>query len=332
MFKFMIKSRFYLFLFVLFQFIAFETLEYFENKNIQNYTKSQTNHFEIQHELIIEDFNLLSEVFYIEYEKTIADFLKKANELQNNQAELEKLRNEVFSIFKPIFENRKYFGVKTLHFHLKNRTSFLRLHNPKKFGDDLSTFRPVVNKVARDLKFVIEFEGGRMFNGYRYVYPLFINNEFVGSFEIGINLNAFKNKLSRLNQSVYEYFLEKSYIERFSNVKEKNNFQKTAISNKFCVNREFNKENLEHIEHVNQEIAQNKFYKDKFENKEKFAYWDNSRKYLVVFVPISNVLGEKIAYISRYTIDSFYLDNEANFFSYKAFIFILNSVFFESEK
>ena len=52
---------------------------------------------------------------------------------------------------KQMFEVQKdKFGVEQAQFHVPPATSFLRLNNPGKFGDDLSSFRPIVVAVNKD--------------------------------------------------------------------------------------------------------------------------------------------------------------------------------------
>lgn len=70
-------------------------------------------------------------------------------------------------------------------FHLQDSTSFLRLHKPEKFGDNLRAFRITVNE-ANEKKVVVKgIEEGVAGFGFRVVMPIFYEGSHIGSFEFG---------------------------------------------------------------------------------------------------------------------------------------------------
>lgn len=79
-------------------------------------------------------------------------------------------------------------NVAQFQFH-KNSISFLRMHMTEKYGDDLSSFRETINTVNKTQKEVIGIEIGKAGLGYRYVAPVFYNNSFIGTAELGLSLN-----------------------------------------------------------------------------------------------------------------------------------------------
>jgi methyl-accepting chemotaxis protein len=63
--------------------------------------------------------------------------------------------------FGPVFAAIKSdYGVDQFQFHLPPATSYLRVHQPAKFGDDLSTFRKTVVVANQERKVVVGLEGG----------------------------------------------------------------------------------------------------------------------------------------------------------------------------
>ena len=70
-------------------------------------------------------------------------------------------------------------------FHLPPATSFLRLHQPQKFGDDLSSIRATVVQANREGKPVMGIETGVEGIGLRGVAPVFFQGHHVGSVEFG---------------------------------------------------------------------------------------------------------------------------------------------------
>jgi methyl-accepting chemotaxis protein len=79
-------------------------------------------------------------------------------------------------------------GVVQAQFHLPPATSFLRLHQPDKYGDDLSGFRFTVLKVNQDRTTAAGLEKGKGDWGIRGVVPMMNAGQHVGSFEIGTSL------------------------------------------------------------------------------------------------------------------------------------------------
>ncbi len=75
-----------------------------------------------------------------------------------------------------------------MQFHLPPATSFLRLHKPEKFGDDLSALRPTLVAVNRDRRPLIGIESGVFGIGIRGLAPVFVGDRHVGSVEFGADL------------------------------------------------------------------------------------------------------------------------------------------------
>jgi len=59
----------------------------------------------------------------------------KSSFAKKNREELLSIVNEPYLLLK------KEYGVRQFQFHTPPATSYLRVHKPKKFGDDLSSFR-----------------------------------------------------------------------------------------------------------------------------------------------------------------------------------------------
>ncbi|MCK8823462.1 methyl-accepting chemotaxis protein [Fuchsiella alkaliacetigena] len=70
-------------------------------------------------------------------------------------------------------------------FHLPDSTSFLRLHMPDDYGDDLSGFRHTVNEANQSQEVVAGLEEGMGGYGFRVVVPVFHEDEHIGSMEFG---------------------------------------------------------------------------------------------------------------------------------------------------
>lgn len=96
-------------------------------------------------------------------------------------------RNALTTLFQATFKPMASgFGIEQFQFHTPPATSFLRLHKPEKFGDDLSSFRFTVVNTNKTGKPTRGLEGGVAGLGIRGVVPVFGRSGPVGSVEFGM--------------------------------------------------------------------------------------------------------------------------------------------------
>lgn len=118
----------------------------------------------------------------------------------------EQDREKLFLLTAPAFNRVKNEGIEQVQFHLPPATSFLRLHMPHKFGDDLSSIRATVVESNKSKKLVEGLEEGRGGYGFRVVAPVFYQGRHVGSAEYGAGFG--KNDLTKWQQQIGgEYFV-----------------------------------------------------------------------------------------------------------------------------
>ncbi len=107
-------------------------------------------------------------------------------------------RDALLTLTKPIFaELKKTYGVAQFQFHTPQSRSFLRLHKPEKFGDDLSSFRHTVVQANTTKAPAGGTEGGVAGLGVRSVAPITVDGTHVGTVEFGLNLGtAYVDRIS----------------------------------------------------------------------------------------------------------------------------------------
>ena len=79
------------------------------------------------------------------------------------------------------------YGVEQVQFHTAPATSFLRVHQPAKFGDDLSSFRKTVLDANANHAKVLGLEGGVAGLGIRGVLPVSHDGAQIGTIEFGLS-------------------------------------------------------------------------------------------------------------------------------------------------
>jgi methyl-accepting chemotaxis protein len=97
-------------------------------------------------------------------------------------------RKFLSDMFVPGFKQlSRDYGIDQFQFHIPPATSFLRVHLPEKFGDDLSSFRFTVLAANKEHKPIRGLEGGVAGLGMRGMVPVFNHGRPVGSVEFGMN-------------------------------------------------------------------------------------------------------------------------------------------------
>ncbi len=102
------------------------------------------------------------------------------------QRDREKLRQMLLPIYE---QTKKKININKFQFHIPPATSFLRLHKPEKFGDDLSKIRKTIVATNKAQEPVLGLDRGKFGFGIRGVVPVYKDNDHIGSVEFGVALN-----------------------------------------------------------------------------------------------------------------------------------------------
>lgn len=113
-------------------------------------------------------------------------------------------RDDLAARTVPMFnELKQRYAVRQFQFHTPPATSFLRVHKPNKFGDDLSAFRKTIVATNKQLKPIQGLEKGVAGLGIRGITPMFYNGQHIGSVEFGLSFG----------QSFFENFKKKYGVD-----------------------------------------------------------------------------------------------------------------------
>ncbi len=175
---------------------------------------------------------------------------------------------------------KEQYRIGQFQFHLPDATSFLRLHKPQKFGDDLSSFRKTVVQVAKRKEPIKGLEVGRAGLGLRAVYPIFKDGKYLGSVELGASFDDVLESLTKILGVNYAVGIDDAH------------FRVTKFNN----NSDIVKKNSE-----NYFLFSNKYYKNflsKLQISEKPQTFVENNRHLVAFsVPLIDYSGTKIGSI-----------------------------------
>lgn len=109
-------------------------------------------------------------------------------------------------------------GVVQVQFHTPPATSFLRVHAPDKFGDDLSSFRQTVVEANRARRAVSGLERGRGGLGVRAVVPVSDGGSHVGTVEYGVDFGGpfFERLAASETEQAEFYFFPADNVSTFA--------------------------------------------------------------------------------------------------------------------
>ena len=244
----------------------------------------------------------------ITHNEEIPRIMKEAWENPDPQVR-QKLRTELLERLSPLYEEMKKNDFRQLHFHFPDNTSFLRFHRPEKFGDDLTEVRKTVAFTNKSLQETVGFEEGRIFNGYRFVYPLFWKDEHVGSVEASISLFPVVREFSATVERgeiapVILFLIQRDLVESTVFESDQDHYRISSLSSHYMVDKEFTGQledaamDLEAIDNAVRQVAEKKMPRG-----EPFivpCYPHSKGCILVKFLPVRNFENLLVGYVVYY--------------------------------
>ncbi|MDD1782703.1 methyl-accepting chemotaxis protein [Enterovibrio sp. ZSDZ35] len=150
----------------------------------------------------------------------------------------DKLNQISQHVFLPL---KQSFSVEQFQFHTPPATSFLRVHQPTKFGDDLSGFRETVVQTNRNKESVQGLENGVAGLGIRGVSPVFYQNDHIGSIEFGMSFGQpfFERFQERHNAAIALILPDAGGFKSFGGTFHTPKLSETALLSSIMAGEEF---------------------------------------------------------------------------------------------
>ncbi|MDY0124075.1 diguanylate cyclase [Sulfurimonas sp.] len=221
--------------------------------------------------------------------------MKKAN--STDIGEKNSARGELYSLLINSYNSMKIFKIKQLHFHLPNNESFLRFHRVEKFGDSLEGIRDTVAYVNRYKEPVSGFEEGRIYNGYRYIYPIVDREQHYGSVEISVSMHEIVKHLRDEAIADVEFIIRKDIVEKKVFENEKSNYLQSKINSNYLYERVISGDGNKLIEEI---TAKHSDLDENILSGEAFNFFTclDNRFYITTFIPVFNKYSnQQVAYI-----------------------------------
>ena len=311
-----VKKRYFILLFFALVFSMHTYLHSNKEASEKKYLHEVANKQYQDYQIIYSKYKDISKMFF----QTKINKPKIINFVKNRQ------RKELEEYLIGDYKKLRNFSIRQLHFHLPNNDSFLRMHRPSKFGDNLTKARLTVKYVNENLKPIDGFEEGKVFNGFRFVYPLFDNNEHIGSVEISFSALAFIKDIDTYYHKVSNFHIDKKVVDEKIFKDEKDNYVQSPLQQYYC--------QKSILEFIDIESKKRKFTKKQSEHLYKeIQKGDPFSKYstdkdIITFMPIKHPITNKVTAVFTFRAkDMFITKNNTSrkiiFFSFIIVIAVL---------
>lgn len=195
-------DNFFYGLFLAFTIVAIGAIFYINEQKfnrLQGYYESEIEKISVAYEAAVDKYSFYTEKIFIKNIQA-SDNIENLYYAINSKDETTRryYKGVFYRDFYPLFSDLKKDGIRQLHFHLKDNTSFLRFHYPATYKDDLTLYRPSIVYVNKNKKPISLFETGRVISGFRNIYPLEDKGAYLGSVEISVSSKSVIDSLNTL--------------------------------------------------------------------------------------------------------------------------------------
>jgi signal transduction histidine kinase len=302
-----------------------------EQSEMQNkHRENLISNLQIAFDEIINGYERSANIIYSEVinQPEVLSFF--AGAYPADEAERTEIRDELYSLLADDYERLGAVQLRQLHFHLPDDVSFLRFHRPERYGDDLTGIRYTVTLANTERIPVAGFEEGRIYNGFRYVFPLSWEGQHIGTVETSVSFSAIESDMNELLPGGVSFMLDADVVDAKVFEDEQANYVLTDLSDQYAYDRavieNFTSPNItwDTIERINASLSPD-VVDDHLALGEAFALDTvvDDTAYTVTFIPVVNVQGDHVGYIMNHRADDFIITNHANYAVIQAIIGIV---------
>ncbi len=223
------------------------------------------------------------------------------------------LRGRLYRLLYPAYNRLIRRDLRQLHFHLPDNTSFIRFHRLEKYGDNLTDIRESVRLVNAEHKPIFGFENGRIFCGFRNVFPLHFQGKHIGSVETSVSFKAVSKSMGDAAPDHRFLFVQKQdivFAKAFASEKEIYSpvpmMPGYVVEDLRILGLDVDDPIFPLARRLDPLLAADSQVQKKNEQGASFIslVTDQGKNYLVTGLPIHNIKDEQVAYILSYEEDN----------------------------
>lgn len=205
---------------LLLELLALATIRYQYQERRAAFLLSGYNEMVRSYKSVLETYELFSRAVFNETinKPAVINLMQQAASADRQQQS--QLRYKLHTMMQPSYQGLLQNHLNQIHFHLPDLTSFLRMHRPAVFGDNLAPVRPSLVVANKRRAYVSGFEVGRHEGGFRFIFPLFSGEKLAGTVETSISFDSFTTQLRRRFAGEYMLLIKSDLTTKrlFNNV------------------------------------------------------------------------------------------------------------------
>ncbi|RXK06473.1 ATP-binding protein [Halarcobacter bivalviorum] len=244
----------------------------------------------------------------------------------------QKDREKLYDYLKYDYIYLESIDFRQIHFHTPKNHSFLRMHKPERYGDDLTDIRYSVNFVNSFKEPISGLEMGRVVPGFRYVYPLSYNDKHIGSVETSFSVKAFIHKLEEVYDVHTHFLLKKEVFEKKIFDSYRKYYEISIESDKYITLLRNSNEETKKIESMLQKVFRTDLQKklnDGFKSNKIFGIEIETKNIkpthkIATFLLLKNIQKQNIGYFVVYQDSQELLQLESEFTKFLLAITLIN--------
>lgn len=216
-----------------------------------------------------------------------------------------RLHAHLLSAYKSIVPQ----GYRQVIYTFADGTSFLRMHMPEWHGDQLFSVRPALRRAYTEKRLVQGFELGKRFHAFRYVFPVQHAGNYVGIVEFGVPFYAVSQALQQVHEEEYSLILKKEALDKVLSPDSEFNYQGSLVAQGYLQEKgDVAGGPGQHRGHIPDDVVTTlnaeirpKIVMD-LAGGDSFAraVRAGGQDYLVTFLTVADVEGQRIGYIVAY--------------------------------
>lgn len=291
--------------------LFWSTYEAWEKREQEIYVKHATI-LETTYNTTVHLYQTFAETLYDEVINNVEVLQLMAEAYDAPPDRQARLRGRLYRLLYSTYNRLAKKNLRQLHFHFPDNSSFIRFHRLERYGDSLGDIRESIRFVNAHHKPIFGFENGRIYCGFRYVFPLQYKGKHIGSVETSVSFKAIQKSMQAASPNREYLFLQKKDI-----VMAKAFPSEQEIYIPVPVTPDYVVEDLRILgldvenpvfplaRQLNPILGENRQVRNNIKEHSSFTLSinDQNKSYIVAGFPIRNIKGEQVAYILSYEED-----------------------------
>ncbi|MBM9614696.1 PAS domain S-box protein [Desulfobulbus rhabdoformis] len=261
----------------------------------------------------IQSYRLAMESFFDNALDTAQTKALFAHGVSSQGVERDIARGQLYRHLYEAYESMKRQNLLQLQFHTKDGSSFLRFHQPDRYGDSLLTARPSV-RICNERKQIVQgMELGKIRSGFCYVFPMMdAANHHQGSVEVSVTFKSILDALKELApQKEFGFVLKKTLVDKLLFPEQRWLYSPSILNNDYVVedanatlaNSPDPLSNT--ARELNRQLSGNAFVQQSMEEGKTFSVTVNlaAAPYTITLLPLKDVTHRLSGYLVTYARD-----------------------------